>query len=158
MRPTCDKAPRDFGGEVFQCSAQFYCPAVRTNIKCEKMAHALTCRTNVALLDTGAEAHHLMSEHFGESLSSFLVFFKRGQHFALGIDAHRRIGVCYRVTMILRGNNEASASVSPGPATCKTISRPERSTLAKRTRPVTTSHRPTVLSPSLNSGSPAFNL
>src|SRR5450631_3704627 len=48
--------------------------------------------------------------------------------------------------------------VSPGPATNKITSRPERSTRDSRTRPAMTSQKPAVLSPSLNSASPDFSL
>ena len=66
------------------------------------MAHALARRADVTLLDTSAKVHHLMSKRFSESRAAFGFFSKAASTSRLGYIAHYRIGVGYRITMILR--------------------------------------------------------
>ena len=91
----------ELGGKVLQCAAQFDVRPSAPAFEQRKVSNAFACRADVSLFDASAEVHHLMGKGCGERLSSLRVFLKGGQHFALRIYAHSRIGACYRITMIL---------------------------------------------------------
>lgn len=78
------------------------CASIGTDVEHEEMTDALARRTNVTLLNAGAQVHHLMGERCGECPHSLRVSLEGGQHLPFRIYAHGRVGAGYRITVILR--------------------------------------------------------
>src|SRR5206468_11042190 len=92
----------EFGGQLFQCAADFDHATTSHSIELDKMSHTLACRADVALLDAGAQVHHLMGERRGECSHGLWGSLEGGQQLSFRINAHGRVGASYRITVILR--------------------------------------------------------